>query len=282
MNRADQIGKAARLRALHDRSRMLLLPNAWDAGSACVLANLGFAAIATTSGGVAWSLGYADGEETPLPLVLETVARMARVLRVPLTVDFEAGYGKTPNEVGQSVRALIEAGAVGVNLEDGIRHETLRPIDDAAARIAAARHAADACGVPLFINARVDAWIIGGHAGEDERIDEVLQRARAYLAAGADGIYPIAVAQPGTIERLCAAIDAPINVGARPGLPALPELARMGVARVSTATRLAAVALSAARDAAHQLLTSDGFESLAAGFGYPDMQCLLASPDPDA
>jgi 2-methylisocitrate lyase-like PEP mutase family enzyme len=278
MNRADPIERAKRFRALHDRSRVLLLPNAWDAASACVLADLGFAAIATTSGGVAWSLGYADGEETPLPLVLDAVARMARATPLPLTVDFEAGFGDDPRAVAGSVRAVIEAGAVGINLEDGIRHETLRPIDDAAARIAAAREAAAASGVPLFINARVDNWIIGGSLGEDERLDEALRRARAYLAAGADGIYPIAATRPETIARLCRAIDAPVNIGARPGLPALPELARLGVARVSTATRLAAVALAATREAARRMLEIGGFDSLEAGFGYPDMQRLLARP----
>ncbi|GMU44204.1 MAG: isocitrate lyase/phosphoenolpyruvate mutase family protein [Xanthomonadales bacterium PRO6] len=282
MNRADQHERARRFRALHDGSRVLLLPNAWDAGSACMLSELGFSAIATTSGGMAWSLGYADGERTPLPLVLDTVSRMARATPLPLTVDFEAGFGDDPRAVAESVRAVIEAGAVGINLEDGIRHQMLRPIDAAAARIAAAREAALACGLPLFINARIDAWLVDGSAcpdeREDERVDETLRRARAYLTAGADGIYPIAATRPGTIMGLCRAIHAPVNVGARPGLPTLAELARLGVARVSTATRLAAVALAAAREAARRMLAGGGFDSLDAGFGYPDMQRLLARP----
>lgn len=275
MDRSTQTDLALRFRALHDRKQVLLLPNAWDAASACIFADLGFPAIATTSGGVAWSLGYADGEATPLPEVLAAIRRMTRVLRQPLTVDFEAGFGATAQEVGEHVRALIEAGAVGINLEDGVAHASLRTPDDAAARIAAAREAAAQSGVPLFINARVDNWIIGGDTPAEDRLADALARARAYLAAGADGIYPIALADAPVIARFCREIDAPINIGARAGLPPLPELGRLGVARVSTATRLAAVAFSAARDAARRVLDSGGFESLDAPFGYPDLQRLF-------
>ncbi len=270
--KASRIERAQRLRALHDRRRVLLLPNAWDAGSARVFADLGFDAIATTSGGVAWSLGYADGEQAPLAEVLAAVRRMVRVTPLPLTVDFEAGYGATPDDVAASVQALIEAGAAGINLEDGLRHETLRPLDDAAQRIAAARAAARAAGVPIFINARIDAWIIGGSADEAERIEQALRRARAYLDAGADGIYPIALAEPESIARLCALVEAPVNVGARAGLPDLAELGRLGVARVSTATRLATLA---PRDAALRLRSSGRFEGLDAAFGYPELQRLF-------
>lgn len=273
---ALQVERAQRLRALHDRRRVLLLPNAWDAGSARVFAELGFDALATTSGGVAWSLGHADGEHAPLAEVLAVVRRIVRVVPVPVTVDFEAGYGATPAAVAASVGALIDAGAAGINLEDGVRHQTLRSVDEAAARIEAARAAARAAGVPIFINARIDAWIIGGDASEAERIGETLRRARAYLDAGADGIYPIALASPASIATLCAHIDAPVNIGARPGLPGIAELGRLGVARVSTATRLATLALCAARDAALELRASGRFDGLDAAFGYPDLQRLFA------
>ncbi len=276
MNHHTQSELAGRFCALHDRRHVLLLPNAWDAGSARLFEDLGFAAIATTSGGVAWSLGYADGEQAPLAEVLAAVRRMVRVTSVPVTVDFEAGYGETPAEVAASVRQVIEAGACGINLEDGVRHEYLRDVDDAAQRIAAARQAAQDAGVPIFINARVDNWIIGGGASDDERLEDALRRAKAYLAAGADGIYPIALARPEVIAALCARIDAPVNVGAWPGLPDLAGLGRLGVARVSTATRLATIALSAARDAAQGLLGSGCFDGLQASLGHRDMQRLFA------
>jgi 2-methylisocitrate lyase-like PEP mutase family enzyme len=275
MDRREQVERARRFRALHDRRHVLLLPNAWDAASARAFADLGFEAIATTSGGMAWSLGYADGERAPLDEVVDAVRRIVRVTPVPVSVDFEAGYGASPEAVAASVRAMIDAGAVGINLEDGIRHEVLRDIDDAARRIAAAREAAREAAVPIVINARVDTWIVGGDAADAERIDETLRRARAYLAAGADCIYPIALARPDVLARLCADIDAPVNIGARADLPDLAELGRLGVARVSTATRLATLALSAARDAAQRLRQSGRFDSLDAAFGYADAQRLF-------
>lgn len=270
--------RAQRLRALHDPRQVLLLPNAWDAGSARVFEDLGFPAIATTSGGIAWSLGYGDGEQAPLAEVVAAVRRMVRVIAVPLSVDFEGGYGDSASAVAENVRALIDAGAAGINLEDGIEHRQLRTVDDAAARIAAARQAAHAAGVPIVINARVDNWIVPCDDGVEVRVAETLRRARAYLAAGADGIYPIALADPAVIQRLCAAIDAPVNIGARAGLPSVSELARLGVARISTATRLATLALSSAREAARRMREEGRFDHLDAAFGYPDIERLFAHP----
>jgi 2-methylisocitrate lyase-like PEP mutase family enzyme len=275
MDKQTQIERAARFRALHDRKRILLLPNAWDAGSARVFAELGFPAIATTSAGVAWSLGYPDGEQAPLAEVSAATRRIVRATALPVSADIEAGYGETPEAVGASVRAVIDAGVAGINLEDGVQHATLRDADDAARRIAAARAAAHAAGVPIVINARVDVWMVGMGANEAERLDEALRRARAYLAAGADCIYPIGLVDRVTIAALVAALDAPINLGARPGLPDLAELGRLGVARVSTATRLATLALSAARAGADALGRTGRFEALDAPFGYRDMQRLF-------
>lgn len=275
MDQHIQIQRAQRFRALHDRRRVLLLPNAWDAGSARIFAGLGFDAVATTSAGVAWALGYPDGEGTPLDEVLAVVERIVRVTPLPVTVDFEAGYGDSPEAVAANVRRLIETGAVGINLEDGVRHEYLRDIDDAARRVAAARQAADEAGVPIVINARVDNWMVGGDDDEDTRVAEALRRARAYLEAGADCIYPIGVSSPELIGRLCAAIDAPVNVGVRPGLPDMAELGRLGVARVSAATRLATVAFSAAHDAAKRMRDSGRFDGLDSSLAYGDIQRLF-------
>lgn len=275
MDKHIQIQRAQRFRALHDRRRVLLLPNAWDAGSARIFAGLGFDAVATTSAGVAWALGYPDGEGTPLDEVLAVVERIVRVTPLPVTVDFEAGYGDSPEAVAANVHRLIETGAVGINLEDGVRHEYLRDIDDAARRVAAARQAADEAGVPIVINARVDNWMVGGDEDEDTRVAEALRRARAYLEAGADCIYPIGVSSPELIGRLCAAIDAPVNVGVRPGLPDMAELGRLGVARVTAATRLATVAFSAAHDAAKRMRDSGRFDGLDSSLAYGDIQRLF-------
>lgn len=273
-----QSERAQRLRSLHVRGRPLLLPNAWDAGSARLFAGLGFDAIATTSGGLAWSLGHADGEQLPLAEVLAAVRRIVRVTELPVSVDFEGGYGRTPAEVADSVRAMLEAGAAGINLEDGIGHAKLREPGEAAERIAAARAAAEGAGVPLVINARVDVWLLETGESVAKRLDEALRRARAYLAAGADCVYPIGLADRDTIGSLVSALAAPVNVGVRPGLPALDELARLGVARVSTATRLALVALSAARDAAQALRRSGRLEAPDGALTYADLQRLFTHP----
>lgn len=277
MDRQRQVDMAQAFRKLHDRAAILLLPNAWDAGSARLFARRGFAAIATTSAGMAWSLGYADGEHAPLVEVLAAIARIARVIELPLTADIETGYGESPQAVAATVQATIAAGAVGINLEDGRPgHGPLRPIAEAAARIRAARAAADATGVPIVINARVDNWLQRAAAQPAERLADAVQRARAYLAAGADCIFPIGLADRATLAALVQALDAPVNAIAGAGAPDLAELARIGVARVSTASRFATLALGAVDRAAAALRESGRFDALASAFGYPDAQRLFA------
>lgn len=276
MDRRRQIELAQQFRALH-AGAPLLLPNAWDAGSARLLESLGYSALATTSGGVAWSLGYGDGERLPLGELVAAVRRIVRVVEVPVSVDLEAGFGETAEAVSESVSAILEAGAVGLNLEDGISHERLRPVEEAAARIAAARKVADAMGVPAFLNARVDVWITGFGDSDEARVQEVLRRAKAYLAAGADGIYPIALSDPAIIQRLCSEIGAPINIGARPGLPDLASLAELGVRRVSTATRLSLVALASVRESATRLQETGSFDALASSLSYDEAQHLFST-----
>lgn len=275
MDRQAQIELAEHFRALHHGDNLLLLPNAWDAGSARLFTEVGFVAVATTSGGIAWSLGYPDGEVAPLSAVLDAVRRIVRVTHLPVSVDFEGGYGTTSAQVGANVAALIDCGAVGINLEDGIAHTRLRDTADAATRVAAARAAAEASGIPIVVNARVDAWIIGGAATPQQRIEETVRRGRAYLEAGADCIYPIALAAPEAIAEVCARLDAPVNIGARVGLPPVPELRRLGVARVSVGTRLASIALGAARETAATILASGAFDTLATTFTHEDAERLF-------
>lgn len=275
MDTGVQIDKARAFHRLHDRSRVLLLPNAWDAGSARLFAAAGFAAIATTSAGVAWSLGYADGEYAPLNDVLAVIARMSRVVELPLTADIESGYGDTPAAVAETVRAVIAAGAVGVNLEDSLHGGGLRDVAAAAERIRAARAAAVATGVPIVINARVDSWMQSPGVDEAARFDDAVRRARAYLAAGADCIFPIGLADTASLRALVQALDAPVNIAAHPGTPDMAELGRLGIARVSTATRLALVGLSAADRAARELLASGRFDALATELSHPQAQRLF-------
>ena len=273
MNIKEQVQRAEVFRKLHDRSNVLVLPNAWDAITARLFARLGFAAIATTSGGIAWSLGYADGENAPLAEVVAATGRIARTVDLPVTADIEAGYGATPEAVADTVRAVVEAGVVGVNIEDGLHAPgALRDLKVSVERIRAARAVAAAIGVPIVINARTDTYLLKYGKNDTERFDETVRRAKAYLAAGADCVYPIGLGEGAILGALVKALDAPINVAARPGIPSLTELAQLGVARVSTATRFAALALSAVDKAAKELRETGRFECLGSALTHPDLQ----------
>jgi 2-methylisocitrate lyase-like PEP mutase family enzyme len=252
------------------------MANAWDAITARLFEAEGFAAVATTSGGVSWALGYADGEAAPWDEVVGQTTRIARAVGVPVTADIEGGFGATPQAVARSITDIIGAGAVGVNLEDSVPGPApLRSIDDAAARIAAARAAANAAGVPIVINARVDVFI--RHVGEGQaQFDEAVARGRAYLAAGADCIYPIALRDPNTIRRLVAALQCPININVRAGYPGVAELEALGVRRVTTATALTMVALSAVRDSIRDIRANGRFDTIKPTVTHPEMQQLLA------
>src|SRR5208282_406977 len=250
MTPAQQAQQAEAFRNKHHGPPLLLLPNAWDAMSARIFVAAGFEAVATTSGGVAWALGYADGEQTPWAEVVAATARIVRAVQVPVTADIEAGYGDSPDAVMNSVAAIIRAGAVGVNLEDGTPRgaEPIRSIADAADRIRAAREAARAAAVPIVINARTDLYLrnIGD---EKSRFEEAVERGKAFLAAGADCFYPISLRDPATIGRMVKTLAAPININVRAGLPSVAELEALGVARASTASAVSLMAMSLTRRA---------------------------------
>jgi 2-methylisocitrate lyase-like PEP mutase family enzyme len=276
MSTAEQAAKAEAFRALHRGPRLLLMANAWDAVSARIFEAEGFAAVATTSGGVSWAIGYPDGEAAPWDEVVEQTARIARAVAVPVTADIEAGFGATPEAVSRSIADIIRAGVVGVNLEDGLPGPTpMRTVDDAVARIRAAREVARAAGVPIVINARTDLYIknIGDEAS---RFDEAVARGRAYLAAGADCFYPITLRASGTIGRLVQALNAPVNINVRAGWPSVAELEALGVARVTTATQITLMALATTRQIAREIKTTGRFDAIDPAIGHPEMQQLLA------
>ncbi len=277
INPAEQTDRAERFRTMHRGPSLLLLPNAWDALSARIFAAAGYSAIATTSGGVSWSLGYMDGEAAPWDEVVAATARIVRSVQVPVTADIEAGFGDTPDAVGKSVAEIIGAGAVGVNLEDGTPHGVapIRTIADAARRIEAAREAARAAGVPIVINARTDLYL--RNIGEPAtRFEEAVERGRAYLAAGADCFYPITLRDPETIGRLVKTLAAPININVRAGLPSVAELEALGVARASTASAIALMAAAATRQIADEMKASGRFDALAPALAQADLQRLFA------
>lgn len=223
----DRIDNAAHFHDLHHQTQPLLLANAWDAGSARLIDSLGAAAIATTSAGVAWALGYRDGDALPLPAHVATIAAIARVINIPLSVDIESGYSDDPAQVGEAVARFIGAGAVGINLQDGGAPASLL-----CAKIAAARASAERLGVNLYINARTDVFA-RALAPQGERVAEVLARAEAYRNAGADGLFVLGASDPADIAGIAAGTDLLLNVVAWPGLPPASALAALGVRRLS-------------------------------------------------
>lgn len=277
MNTSEHRKLAEDFRKLHRAPPILLLPNSWDPMSARIFEAAGFPAAATTSGGLAWALGYQDGEKAPWPEVVAATHRIAEAIRVPLTADIETGYGATPDALARSVTEIIGAGAVGVNLEDGTPNpqEPVRTIDDAAARIRAARAAASAAGVPIVINARVDLYL--KHVGDEAtRFTETVRRAEAYLAAGADCIFVFAVADIDLIKKLTAAIKAPVNVVGRAGGPGLKALEAAGVARVSIASGASMVVMSTIQRIAEELHQKGEFDILKASITRVEAQKLFA------
>jgi 2-methylisocitrate lyase-like PEP mutase family enzyme len=219
---------------LHHQDRPLLLANVWNSTSAVIAAAAGALAIGTTSFGVALDHGVVDGEQLPFDVALGVARDIARSVDVPVTVDLEAGRGVTAEAVGASMAAVIETGAVGVNIEDARPGESgvLFDVPAQAERLRAARSAADASGVPMFINARCDVFF-GSAIPAARALDEVQMRAQAYEAAGADGFFLPGLTDLATIEAVVAVIGLPLNVMVAPGLPSLDQLAAAGVRRIS-------------------------------------------------
>ncbi|WP_329496997.1 isocitrate lyase/phosphoenolpyruvate mutase family protein [Kitasatospora herbaricolor] len=275
---SDQQDRARTLHELHRPGDPVLLANVWDAAGARLVAAAGATALATASAGISWTLGYPDGDRADLAEVLAQTARIVRAAgALPVTADLESGFADTAEGVGANITALLATGAVGVNLEDGRPGPDgpLRPVEEAAARIAAARAAADAASIALFVNARTDVFLLA--AGDPaDRLEHAVARARAYLAAGADGIFVPGVADPATVAALAAAVPAPLNVLAGPGAPAVPELAKLGVARVSLGPGLARAAYTALRLAAEEAYGPGTYDSIAGGLGYQELNALLA------
>lgn len=223
---------AGAFRHLH-HAGLLRLANAWDAGSARLIESLGAKAIATTSAGVAWANGHADGSHLPMQDLVDTASRIARVIRVPLSVDFEDGYASDPATVAGNIARVIDAGAVGINIEDGSGDPGLL-----AAKIERIKRMAAERGVDLFVNARTDVYL-RGLASEDRRVEETLARAQRYREAGADGLFVPGLCDVGQIREVVAGAGLPLNVMAVAALPAASELEALGVRRLSAGAAIA-------------------------------------------
>jgi 2-methylisocitrate lyase-like PEP mutase family enzyme len=256
---------------LHRGPDVLLLANCWDAGSARLLESLGAKAVATTSAGLAWAQGYPDGDVLPVERLAAVIAAIVRVINVPLSVDMEAGYSDDPVAVGKAVGAIADAGAVGINIEDGASSADLL-----ATKIEHARRAADKAGVRLFINARTDVYL-RGLVPEGERVAETLSRARRWRDAGADGFFVPKVVEENALREIAASAGLPLNVLAWPELPPASRLAELGVRRLSAGSSIAQAAWGRARERTRAFLADGRSDGMFEGaMLYPEINALFA------
>jgi 2-methylisocitrate lyase-like PEP mutase family enzyme len=262
---------AATFRRLHHHG-LLVLPNAWDAGSARLIAQRGAKAIATSSAAVAWSHGYADGDLLPVSLLVATVEGIVRSVDVPVSVDVEGGYATDPVAVANTVARVIDAGGVGINIEDGTADPALLCAKIEAIKRAAAKENAD-----LFVNARTDVYL-QGLAPAERRVDETLARAERYRGAGADGIFVPGVVDADEIRRIASAVRMPLNVLARKGLPSATELEAIGVRRLSAGSGLAQAMFGRIAALTDAFLKTGASDPLAEGaMVYGDINALMAA-----
>lgn len=232
---ASQIEHARTFQALHVKGDPVVLFNIWDPGSAKIVAGAGAKAIATGSWPVAAAFGYPDGEKIPLDLALDNIRRVVAAVDLPVSMDIEGGYGVEPETVGRTVARVIEAGAVGFNLEDQVVGGSgLHDIEPQVRRVAAAVQAVKASGVPAHVNARTDLFLkTKPDQHDDKLVDQAIERARAYEGAGADGFFAPGLADERLIDRLVSSVALPVNIIALPGVPPRQRLAEIGVARIS-------------------------------------------------
>jgi 2-methylisocitrate lyase-like PEP mutase family enzyme len=234
MNKQAQKQKAEILLSLHNGEDMLVLPNIWDPLGARILAKKGYPAIATASAAVSASLGYQDGEMINRSTLIDLLRRIARSVDVPVTADIERGYADSISELEITTEQVIESGVVGINIEDSVNADhSLRSVDEQCERISTVRRVADREGVHLVINARVDSFVSSSSTDLQEAMEEAVTRARAYMAAGADCIYPIGPGDEATVRVLRERIEYPINILASPNAAPLSVLRQIGINRVS-------------------------------------------------
>ncbi|HEY5238549.1 MAG TPA: isocitrate lyase/phosphoenolpyruvate mutase family protein [Rhizomicrobium sp.] len=266
----SQTEQTARFRALHEPGNLLILPNAWDAGSARLIEDCGAKAIATSSAAFAWAHGYPDGEALPVATFLPAVAEILRVVKVPVSVDSESGFADTPEGAAQFVGLLIDHGVSGINLEDGKSPPSLL-----AAKIEAIKKEAAHKGSNIFINARADV-VLRKLTSPEKMLEETIARGKLYAAAGADGFFAPGVTDLAQMRAIADAVDLPLNILVWPGLAPIADLKAAGVRRVSAGSGTSRAANGALRRATKQLLEEGLYDTMfAEGDGAPNMNALL-------
>jgi 2-methylisocitrate lyase-like PEP mutase family enzyme len=265
-----QTQMAAGFRAAHASGKFLVLPNAWDVASARIAEDCGAEAIATSSAAVAWAHGYADGEKLPKARLLQLVSDIARLAKVPITADSEAGYSASPADTAAFVVTLAKAGAVGINIEDGRDAPSLL-----AGKIKAIKAECKREGVDVFVNARTDVYLKSLVPAE-RALEETLERGRLYRDAGADGFFVPWVGSIDAIARIASAIDLPLNALTFHDLPPVAALKKAGVRRLSAGAGMSRAAMGAMRRATLALLKEGRYEVMnTEGDGCPNLNVLM-------
>jgi 2-methylisocitrate lyase-like PEP mutase family enzyme len=270
MNVEAQKAKADAFRAMHRSQQILLLPNAWDVASARIVQQTGFGAVATTSAGIAFTLGYPDGQRISREQMLEVVGRIATAVKVPVTADVEAGYGDRPEDAARTAREVLAAGAVGMNLEDatGDRQHPLLDLALQVERVKAVRE------LPIVLNARTDVYL-GEVGAPEKRYDEALRRLAAFRDAGADCVFVPGLRDAAIIGRLAKDLKCPLNILAGPGTPPVPELQKLGVARISLGSGPMRAALGLLRRIAEELKGAGTYKSLEDAISFADVNRMM-------
>jgi 2-methylisocitrate lyase-like PEP mutase family enzyme len=277
MANPNQQKKAEAFRSLHHGPEVLLLVNVWDVASARIVEDAGFPALATTSAGIAFAHGYPDGQKISADRMFTAIAQIAAAVNVPVTADVEAGYGPKPEDATRTARSVIQAGAVGMNFEDATG-DPAKPLFDLSLqleRIRAIREAANSADVPLVLNARTDVYLL--QVGEPgKRYEETLRRASAFRDAGADCVFVPGLRDAPTVGRLVADVRCPVNILAGPGSPLVPELAVLGVKRISLGSGPMRATLGLLRRLAAELKQQGTYANLESAPSHAEMNALIS------
>lgn len=262
INENIQPEKGKILYDLHHKD-LLILPNVWESLGAALLEKIGYPAVATASGATSFSNGYPDGEKLPFNDLLHILERIVKSVNVPVTADVESGYAKDNAALAENMRKLVATGIAGINFEDSHHGENeLIPMEAQCEKIFLIKKTALEMGMPLFINARIDSYIVKNNLNREEKLAETIKRGKAYKEAGAGCIYPITLSNKEDIQTIVNEVKSPVNIMLLPGIPDFAELKEIGVARLSLASGFLKVAINAMKQIAEKLLITEGMKEI--------------------
>ena len=259
-NSAD---KANLFKSLHHNDKILVLPNVWDPLGARLLESLGYNAVATASASIAFSNGYADGENIPFNDLISILKKIVESVKIPVTADIESGYASNIIMLEENIKQLIDTGISGINIEDSLHDDSnMVSVKTQCEKINCIRNTAIKMGVSIFINARTDVYIKANHLSAEEKLSEAIQRGKAYKDAGADGFYPIVLKEKKSMKNIVQEVGLPVNILLIPSIPDFEILQTIGIARVSLGPGFLKVAINAMKNIAEKLLHYAGIQEV--------------------